>query len=60
MRNVVRAQYYVTDMKTFPGIALAWAGRYPGQPHPFACVQVPGPLPARRAAMLADFMIYAG
>jgi hypothetical protein len=30
------------------------------QPHPFACAQVPGPLPASGAVALGDFWIYAG
>ena len=59
MRNVVRAQYFVTDVSEFPGIALAWLSRYGNQPHPFVCVQCPGPLPAPSAVVVADFWIYA-
>ncbi len=58
-RNIVRAQYFVTDVREFPGISIAWASRYGKAPHPFECVQVPGPLPAPGATTLADFWIYA-
>jgi enamine deaminase RidA (YjgF/YER057c/UK114 family) len=58
--NVVRAQYFLSDIRDFPGIAMAWQDRYGTQPHPFACVQVPGPMPASAAVALADFWIYAG
>jgi enamine deaminase RidA (YjgF/YER057c/UK114 family) len=58
--NTVRAQYFLSDIRDFAGIAMAWQDRYGTQPHPFACVQVPGPLPATGAVALADFWIYAG
>jgi enamine deaminase RidA (YjgF/YER057c/UK114 family) len=60
MGNVVRAQYFLTDIRDFAGIAVAWRGRYSAQPHPFAAVQVPGPLPPTGATVVADFWIYAG
>jgi enamine deaminase RidA (YjgF/YER057c/UK114 family) len=60
MGNVVRAQYFLTDVRDFAGIAAAWRDRYGRQPHPFAAVQVPGPLPQTGAAVVADFWIYAG
>ena len=37
-----------------------WSDRHGKTPHPFACVQVPGPLFATGAAAIADFWIYAG
>jgi enamine deaminase RidA (YjgF/YER057c/UK114 family) len=58
--NVVRAQYFLSDIRDFAGIAAAWQDHYGRQPHPFACVQVPGPLPASGAAAIGDFWIYAG
>ncbi|MFL6799931.1 MAG: RidA family protein [Xanthobacteraceae bacterium] len=58
--NVVRAQYFLTDMRDFAGISAAWSDRFGGRPHPFAAVQVPAPLPPSGAAILADFWIYAG
>ncbi len=60
MRNVVRAQYFLTDMRDFAGIAFAWSDRYGRQPHPFASIQVPGPLPPSGAVLVSDFWIYAG
>ena len=60
IRNVVRAQYFLGDMRHFTGIAAAWSDRYGKTPHPFACVQVPAPLPATAAAAIADFWVYAG
>ena len=57
--NIVRAQYFMTDVRAFPGVELAWMSRQGKQPHPFVCVQVPGPLPAPGAALTADFWIYA-
>jgi len=58
--NVVRAQYFLSNIRDFAGIAMAWQDRYGRQPHPFACVQVPGPMPASGAVALADFWIYGG
>jgi hypothetical protein len=43
-----------------PASRAAWQDHYGRQPHPFACVQVPGPLPASGAAAIGDFWIYAG
>lgn len=60
MRNVVRAQYFLTDMREFAGVSAAWSDRYGKQPHPFASVQVPSPLPPSGAVVLSDFWIYAG
>jgi len=60
MRNVVRAQYFMTDMREFAGVAAAWSDRYGKAPHPFASVQVPAPLPPSGAVVSADFWIYAG
>jgi enamine deaminase RidA (YjgF/YER057c/UK114 family) len=60
MGNVVRAQYFLTDLRDFAGIAAAWVDRYGRQPHPFAAVQVPGPLAPSAATVVADFWIYAG
>ena len=57
--NIVRAQWFMADVKQFPGVELAWMGRHGKQPHPFVCVQTPGPLPAQGAALTADFWIYA-
>jgi enamine deaminase RidA (YjgF/YER057c/UK114 family) len=60
MGNVVRAQYFLTDMRDFAGVAAAWSHRYGHEPHPFAAVQVPGPLPTSAASIVSDFWIYAG
>ena len=57
--NIVRAQWFMADVKQFPGVELAWMGRHGKQPHPFVCVQTPRPLPAQGAALTADFWIYA-
>jgi enamine deaminase RidA (YjgF/YER057c/UK114 family) len=54
--NVVRAQYFLADIRDFAGIAGAWQDRYGAQPHPFACVQVP----TSGAVALGDFWVYAG
>ena len=59
MRNVVRINYWVSDIREFPGVALAWAGRYGNAPHPFACVVTPK-LPAPGATVMADFWFYTG
>ena len=57
--NIVRAQWFMADVKQFPGVELAWMSRQGKQPHPFVCVQTPAPLPAQEAALTADFWIYA-
>ncbi len=59
LSNVVRAQYFMADVREFPGVDLAWMSRQGKQPHPFVCVQVPAPLPAPGASLTADFWIYA-
>jgi enamine deaminase RidA (YjgF/YER057c/UK114 family) len=59
IRNVVRAQYFLTDMRDFAAIAAAWSDRYGRQPHPFACIQAPGPLPPTGGVVVGDFWIYA-
>jgi len=59
MANVMRAQYFLTDIRDFAGLSTAWSDRYGRQPHPFACVQVPGPLPAAGASIIGDFWVYA-
>ncbi len=60
MANLVRAQYFLTDIRDFAGISAAWSDRYGRQPHPFASVQVPAPLPPAGASVIGDFWIYAG
>jgi enamine deaminase RidA (YjgF/YER057c/UK114 family) len=59
MRNVVRIDYWVSDIREFPGVMLAWAGRYGNAPHPFACVVTPK-LAAPGATVMADFWFHAG
>jgi enamine deaminase RidA (YjgF/YER057c/UK114 family) len=59
MRNALRAQYFMTDVRDFAGVAAAWMDRFGEQPHPLAVVQVPGPLPASGACLISDFWIYA-
>jgi enamine deaminase RidA (YjgF/YER057c/UK114 family) len=59
MSNVVRAQYFMTDIRDFAGVSAAWTDRFADKPHPIAAVQVPGPLPATGARLISDFWIYA-
>jgi enamine deaminase RidA (YjgF/YER057c/UK114 family) len=59
MRNLVRVNYWLSDIRDFPGVALAWAGRYGNAPHPFACAVTPR-LPAPGATVMADFWFYTG
>jgi len=59
LSNIVRAQYFMRNARKFAGVELAWMSRQGKQPHPFVCVQVPGPLPAPGASFTADFWIYA-
>jgi enamine deaminase RidA (YjgF/YER057c/UK114 family) len=57
MDRLLRAQYFVSDIASFSGIAMAWSSRYGGRPHPFVCVQTPTPMPAPDAALIADFWV---
>ena len=59
MRNLARIDYWVSDIREFPGVAMAWSGRYGQAPHPFACVVTPK-LPAPGATVMAAFWFYAG
>jgi enamine deaminase RidA (YjgF/YER057c/UK114 family) len=57
MTNTLRAQYFVSDVTQFPGIAMAWAARFGAQPHPFICIQTPTAMPAPGAVLIGDFWI---
>ena len=57
MANVLRAQYFVSDLTAFPGITMAWSARFGRQPHPFVCVQTPPAMPAPGVQLIADFWI---
>ena len=57
MANILRAQYFVSDIGAFPGITMAWSARYGAQPHPFVCVQTPDAMPAPCMALIADLWI---
>lgn len=54
------ARYFLTDIRDFAGASAAWSDRYGKQPHPFAAVQVPGPLSSSGACLVSDFWMYAG
>jgi hypothetical protein len=54
MDRLLRAQYFVSDVAAFAGIAMAWSSR---RPHPFMCVQTPKPMPASGCVLIADFWI---
>jgi hypothetical protein len=57
MANVLRAQYFVSDLAEFPGIAMAWSAKSGAQPHPFVCIQTPPAMPATGVQLIADFWI---
>jgi enamine deaminase RidA (YjgF/YER057c/UK114 family) len=57
LAKVLRAQYFVSDITAFPGIAMAWASRFEAQPLPFVCVRTPPAMPASGAVLIADFWI---
>jgi len=57
MANVLRAQYFVSDLAAFPGIAMAWSAKSGARPHPFVCIKTPSPMPAAGAQLIADFWI---
>jgi enamine deaminase RidA (YjgF/YER057c/UK114 family) len=55
--RLLRAQYFVSDIAAFPGIAMAWSSLFGARPHPFVCVQTPSSMPAPGCALIADFWI---
>src|SRR5712691_11183874 len=57
MANTLRAQYFVSDVTQFPGVAMAWSARFGATPHPFVCIQTPDAMPAPGLALIADFWI---
>jgi enamine deaminase RidA (YjgF/YER057c/UK114 family) len=38
MGNLIRAQYFVSDLTAFPSIAMAWSAKFGARPHPFVCI----------------------
>jgi enamine deaminase RidA (YjgF/YER057c/UK114 family) len=58
LAKLLRAQYFVSDLTAFPGIAMVWISRFGAQPLPFVCVQTPAPMPAPGAMLIADFWIF--
>jgi enamine deaminase RidA (YjgF/YER057c/UK114 family) len=60
LQNLLRAQYFVSDLRDFPGVAMAWQSRFGAQPLPFLCVQTPPEMPASGMALIADFWIATG
>ena len=57
LAKLLRAQYFVSDIAAFAGIAMAWISRFGTQPLPFACVQTPPKMAAPGAVVIADFWI---
>jgi enamine deaminase RidA (YjgF/YER057c/UK114 family) len=57
MANVLRAQYFVSDVTAFPGIAMAWSAKLGAHPHPFVCIPTPPAMPAAGVQLIADFWI---
>jgi hypothetical protein len=55
LANTLRAQYFVSDVTHFSGIAMAWAARFGAQPHPFICIQTVTAMSTPGAALIADF-----
>src|SRR6185312_9960033 len=43
MDRLLRAQYFMTDIAAFAGVATAWTARYGSRPHPFVCIETPTP-----------------
>jgi enamine deaminase RidA (YjgF/YER057c/UK114 family) len=41
LAKVLRAQYFLSDVAAFPGVAMTWSSRFGDQPLPFVCVQTP-------------------
>jgi enamine deaminase RidA (YjgF/YER057c/UK114 family) len=60
MSSTLRAQYFVSDIRDFTGIATAWKARFGNQPHPFVCIQAPADMPDPGMALIADFWIATG
>jgi hypothetical protein len=57
MANFVRAQYFVSDVTVFPGMAMAWSAKLGARPHPFLCIQTPPAMSAPGLKLIADFWI---
>jgi enamine deaminase RidA (YjgF/YER057c/UK114 family) len=57
MRNALRAQYFMTDVRDFAGVAAAWMDRFGSNRTP-GRGQVPAAA-GQRACLISDFWIYA-
>jgi enamine deaminase RidA (YjgF/YER057c/UK114 family) len=57
LKELLRAQYFVSDLAAFPGVAMAWMSRFGAQPLPFVRVQTTPAMPAPGAVLIADFWI---
>ncbi len=59
LSQVVRAQHFLTDISSFPGVYRAWQRHLPGQAIPFSVIEVPSPLPVPEAAVMMDLWVHA-
>jgi len=59
LKNVVRAQYYLSNMPDLSAVHRAWQKQADNIPHPFIAVEIPEPPLAHGAVMCGDFWIFA-
>jgi enamine deaminase RidA (YjgF/YER057c/UK114 family) len=59
LRNVVRAQHFLTDIHDFYGVYRVWREHLPEAPIPFSAVEIASPLPVPGCTLLMDLWFYA-
>ena len=58
LKNVVRAQHFMTDLGEFYAAYHVWRSRLGDAPLPFSVIRVPKPLMVERCSVLVDLWIY--
>jgi enamine deaminase RidA (YjgF/YER057c/UK114 family) len=58
LKNVVRAQHFMTDLGEFNAAYQVWRNRLGDVPLPFSVVRVPKPLMVEQCSVLLDLWIY--
>lgn len=60
LKNVLRAQHFLTSLHDFSATQFAWSSILPGEPVPVGAVRVPEPLPVPDCTVMLDMWAFRG